>query len=155
MILLILVAAVGWTVALPAAAWAAAQPPEARFAHTLAFVIYEFGRVICHQRPERSFHLFAEQLPVCARCTGLYLGGAVAAVLYVAVRSSGSASMPEPARVRMLLLLAALPMVVSLVYEWTSGVVPSNALRAITGVLFGGLVAVVVLEGVAARPPRK
>ena len=29
---------------------------------------------ICHQIPERSFHLFGEPLAVCHRCTGLYLG---------------------------------------------------------------------------------
>jgi len=38
----------------------------------LAFV-YAAGSVICHQLPERSFFLDGRQLPVCARCTGLYL----------------------------------------------------------------------------------
>ncbi len=32
-----------------------------------------FGR-ICHQRPERSFFVNGSQLPICARCIGLYLG---------------------------------------------------------------------------------
>ena len=40
----------------------------------LAFV-YAAGSVICHQLPERSFFLDGRQLPVCARCTGLYLSG--------------------------------------------------------------------------------
>ena len=40
----------------------------------LAF-LYVAGSVVCHQIPERSFHLFGVQLPVCARCTGLYLSG--------------------------------------------------------------------------------
>lgn len=29
---------------------------------------------ICHRKPERSFHIKGHQFPVCARCTGLYLG---------------------------------------------------------------------------------
>lgn len=29
---------------------------------------------ICHQIPERSFHVLGEPLAACARCTGLYLG---------------------------------------------------------------------------------
>ena len=29
---------------------------------------------ICHQIPERSFHLFGVALPVCHRCLGLYTG---------------------------------------------------------------------------------
>ena len=41
----------------------------------LAF-LYATGSVICHQLPERSFFLEGRQLPVCARCTGLYLSGA-------------------------------------------------------------------------------
>ncbi len=28
----------------------------------------------CHQRPERSFFFRGRQFPVCARCTGVYLG---------------------------------------------------------------------------------
>ena len=32
---------------------------------------------VCHQLPERSFHLLGEPLAVCHRCTGLYLGFAL------------------------------------------------------------------------------
>ena len=32
------------------------------------------GYAICHQIPERSFHIAGQQLPLCARCTGIYLG---------------------------------------------------------------------------------
>lgn len=34
-----------------------------------------FGRLFrCHQLPDRSFHLFGFQFPLCARCTGIFLG---------------------------------------------------------------------------------
>lgn len=36
--------------------------------------IYEAFHTICHQLPERSFHLAGEPLAVCHRCTGLYVG---------------------------------------------------------------------------------
>ena len=42
----------------------------------IATLLYAIGSVICHQRPERSFHLDAVQLPVCARCLGIYVGAA-------------------------------------------------------------------------------
>lgn len=38
--------------------------------------VYAAGSVVCHQLPERSFFLDGRQLPVCARCSGLYLSGA-------------------------------------------------------------------------------
>lgn len=36
--------------------------------------IYAFFSYICHQLPERSLHLGAEQLAVCSRCFGVYFG---------------------------------------------------------------------------------
>jgi len=32
------------------------------------------GYAICHQIDERSFHIDGQQLPLCARCTGIYMG---------------------------------------------------------------------------------
>ena len=43
----------------------------------LAAVLYAGASLICHQLPGRSFHLDGAQLPVCARCFGLYSGGAL------------------------------------------------------------------------------
>ena len=47
----------------------------------MAGIVYALGSRICHQRPERSFHLFAAQLPVCARCVGIYAGAAIGSLL--------------------------------------------------------------------------
>jgi len=32
------------------------------------------GYAVCHRIPERSFHIGDYQLPLCARCSGMYLG---------------------------------------------------------------------------------
>ena len=50
----------------------------------LTLAVYQAGSLVCHQRPERSFHLAGVQLPVCARCFGLYLSGAVGLACRVA-----------------------------------------------------------------------
>lgn len=40
----------------------------------------------CHQRPDRSFSVAGYQFPVCARCTGMILSSAIAAILYMFVK---------------------------------------------------------------------
>jgi hypothetical protein len=42
---------------------------------------YGVGSVICHQRPERSLTTCGRAWPVCGRCSGLYLGAAVGALV--------------------------------------------------------------------------
>lgn len=36
--------------------------------------IYAFGDIWCHQKSERSFFIKGNQMPVCARCIGIFLG---------------------------------------------------------------------------------
>ena len=133
-------AAVAWAAALPLAAWIAARPASPLYA--IAFAVYAAGSVVCHQWPERSFHLWAAQLPVCARCTGIYLGGALAAMTTRDARAKPYA--PH------ILLLAALPTAATLIYEWTTAQTPPNTVRALAGLPLGAAVAWAVMS--AARP---
>jgi uncharacterized membrane protein len=71
------------------------------FSPAIAFPI---GHFICHQRPDRSFFLHGHQLAVCARCTGLYVGAALAVPFAIGL------AVPLPgSRARWLLSLAAIP----------------------------------------------
>ncbi len=38
--------------------------------------------LLCHQRPDRSFFIRGRQFPVCARCTGVYIGEFAALLSY-------------------------------------------------------------------------
>ena len=69
-------AAVAWTLMLAAAPAAVTRPALT----TPAAFVYAGASRICHQKPERSFQLAGRQLPVCARCFGLYVAGALGAV---------------------------------------------------------------------------
>jgi uncharacterized membrane protein len=81
---------------LSAPAWtgsaASDSPVPPRAAAVASAAIYSVGALICHQRPERSFHLAGAQLPVCARCTGLYAGGALGVLAWVALAGARRAS---------------------------------------------------------------
>ena len=138
---------IGWAVLLPVAPFAASQPAPAPLWYGLALALYGAGSFICHQLPARSFHTWSAQWPVCARCTGIYFGAAVAAMVASTYVGSGfSRIVGSVSRARMLLVAAVLPTAVTLIYEWTTGNTPSNAIRALAGAPLGAAVALIVIE---------
>lgn len=48
-----------------------------------AAVTYVIGRVVCHQRQDRSFRAWGLSLPVCTRCSGLYAAAPLGVLLGV------------------------------------------------------------------------
>ncbi len=52
------------------------------------------GYGICHRIPERSFFLNGRQLPLCARCTGTFLGAVVGLVAMLLRRRGRASSLP-------------------------------------------------------------
>ena len=59
-----------------------------------AATVYEVFRPFCHQIPERSLHLDGGAFAVCARCTGIFAGFALAAAAYPLLRPIGSSDVP-------------------------------------------------------------
>ena len=112
----------------------------------LTMAVYHAGSLVCHQRPERSFHLAGAQLPVCARCFGLYLSGAVG--LVVASRRRGSIA---AATSRLVLVVGALPIAVTVALEWLGLIHTTNIVRMLTGLPLGFAAAVVIVRSLA-RP---
>ena len=126
-----------WAVTLPLAAWTVARLHQPALVAS-SFLAYTVGAMICHQLPERSFHLWGVQLPVCARCTGIYVGSAVFAL---AGRLLPRAERPAA---RAALIASAVPTAATLVFEWSTGQTPSNTTRALAGVPIGAAVAWVI-----------
>lgn len=129
-------ASVVWLVAIFAAPYVARRAAPGSAAAVLAVGTYLVGSVICHQQARRSFHLDGVQLPVCARCTGIYLAapfGACFAWLFRRRRS-------ELAQWRGPLILAALPTAVTVVLEWVSGTMIPGPIRFAAGVPIGFVV---------------
>jgi uncharacterized membrane protein len=114
----------------------------------LAVAAYATGGFICHQLAERSFHIEGHQLAVCARCSGIYVGTAMAfAWQAFRLRPAGKVTARAPLRVadaRTWLLLGALPTVATVVMETWGLWATSNIERAVAGLPLGAGVAIVV-----------
>src|SRR5262245_24342446 len=141
------IGSVGWIVTLALATFIASRSTVGIAAYGFSAAIYEVGSLVCHQLSERSFHVWGAQLPVCARCTGLYIGAASAAI--TAMRLNDRTRHEFWARARMLVSVAAAPTLITLLYEWISGQMPSHWVRAAAGFPLGVAVMLVVLAGTA------
>lgn len=108
-----------------------------------AFKIYKAFSFVCHQIPERSFHLHGNKFAVCSRCTGIYAGIALATLAYPLARSLRRT---EPPRL-VWLFLAAAPLAI----DWSLGYFSiwqnNHASRFATGFLLGGVVVFYILPG--------
>ena len=131
-----------WALAVAVTGWVAAVLAAPVLPAWPAAVVYGVSSLVCHQLPERSFYWGAAQFAVCARCTGIYLGGALAAGIAAAV---------DPARlmrmrphVRRVLISGAAPTIVTLLGEWC-GVWPTTHVeRLLAGVPLGASAMAVV-----------
>ena len=105
------------------------------------------GYAVCHRIDVRSFHLGDRPVPLCARCTGMYLG-AVAGLVYQAVLSHKRAGFPSwrlLAPMGLLVLAFAVDGANSYLHFFPNApslYEPNNVLRLFTGSGMGAAIAV-------------
>lgn len=104
---------------------------------------HAIGYALCHQIPARSIHVAGQPLPLCARCTGIYLGALMAMVGMVLRRRYHSSEFPPQAILLILMAFIGLMGIDGInsyltffpglphLYE------PQNWLRLTTGALHG------------------
>jgi uncharacterized membrane protein len=107
-------------------------PLAAESAPAVGATVYAVSSRICHQIPERSFVLSGNQMPVCARCAGLYVTGALGAVLgWLLV------SRLDLRRRQLLVLAAAAPTAITWTLEFAGVMAFSNIARALAALPLG------------------
>jgi uncharacterized membrane protein len=102
---------------------------------TLEEIIHFFnfiGSIVCHQRPERTFVIGGQLLPVCARDTGGYLGLLVGYVVLLFRRNKSKG----PPSLWMTLLLS-MPLIIDVATQTLGFRESNNSLRLLTGLFFG------------------
>lgn len=119
------------------------------------------GYAICHRITERSFSIAGRQLPLCARCTGMYLGFALT-MLWLALAGRWRRSLLPPRRVLAVLVLLVVLMGIDGVNSYSHFFPgaphlyePRNWLRLMTGLGTGVAMGAVLWPMVAETVWRK
>src|SRR5436309_3439269 len=105
--------------------------------------IYTAFSFICHQIPERSFHIAGHQFAVCSRCTGLYSGFAMAALVFPLARSLKRTDTPR----RLWLLLAPIPLLIDFSLTYFGFWQNTHVTRFATGALLGAVAVFYIMPG--------
>ena len=134
-------ASLAWALLLVAVPFLASRPHSSSIATALVVAVYGIGSFVCHQLPERSYRLWTAQMPVCARCAGIYAGAAASAVAASLAGARVRAIRASARRARVILALAVAPSAATLLYEWTTRHAPSNGIRLAAGLPIGIAVA--------------
>jgi uncharacterized membrane protein len=103
--------------------------------------VYKFFSLICHQMPERSFHVENHQFAVCSRCFGVYFGLFFGFLIYPLLRKIDDI---EPLA-RVWLFLAMIPIGI----DWSLGIFGiwenTHLSRFVTGLILGAACAIFII----------
>jgi uncharacterized membrane protein len=113
---------------------------------TVAFVLYHGLSGVCHQMPERAFWVAGHPLAVCARCTGIYAGFTLIALLYPLLARRQATGRGTPRREWLILALA--PTTIDFTLGITGLWANTHLSRALTGAWLGAWLALYVVPGV-------
>ena len=100
---------------------------------------YMFFSTICHQYETRSLHIFGHQLAVCSRCSGIYFGFFIGAILLPFL------SRRKFQQTLHLLLFAVIPMLIDVALGVVGLHEPTIMTRLYTGLFFGILSAIALV----------
>ena len=135
-----------WAALLLAIPYALSHEPSSTPQRAVSAVVYMVGGFVCHQLPERSFHLWEGQVPVCARCAALYWAapfGLIAALGFDRKRCAVDSSATLHV-LRFIVVASAVPTLATVAIEWAGLAELSNAARAVSAIPLGLSVAWVV-----------
>lgn len=94
----------------------------------------------CHCRPDRSFYYRGKQFPICARCTGEFIGIFLGLLLFTLFHVSLFGN-----------LFLLIPLILDGMFQLKTKYESTNVRRLITGAMFGyALVSIFILTTLSA-----
>ena len=100
------------------------------------FIVNNLGASVCHQIPERSFKMGGLILPICSRCSGIYIGFFICAIFMFLIFRKRESDLP-PLYILIILIIFILSTVADGLLSYFSVIETNNIARSITGFLSG------------------
>lgn len=97
--------------------------------------VYFFSDIWCHQMSERSFFINGNQMPVCARCFGLFIGIPFGIMLSFIIRISVDEKIHK--KILTALLAGYTPLLVDSIGQIVGLWISTNLTRVVTGAVAG------------------
>lgn len=101
------------------------------------------GFSVCHQIPERTLHFGKIFMPVCSRCSGIYIGFLVSIIFLFLTFRKKESDLP-PVYVMVFAAVFILSTIADSILSYFGVYQTNNTLRLITGYLFGAGIAVII-----------
>lgn len=96
-------------------------------------VFFLLGGSVCHQLPQRSFYINNLQLPICTRCTGIYLSFFIGCI-YMTFKKRLTVDKPISLFVVSVIAVGIIPMAVDGLSSYLGFRESNNLIRIVTGV---------------------
>lgn len=116
--------------------------------------LYFIGEKTCHQMHDRSLLINNNQIPICFRCIGIYIGTSITFILSLLKKPQGTflvslCKLVSTNKVKILSqcnlykiviigILLSSPMIIDLTLQNYTLYASNNSIRFFTGILFGG-----------------
>jgi len=109
----------------------------------LNILIEKIGFSVCHQLPAKSLNIGGIYLPICARCSGIYIGFFIAALILFIMFRKKESNLP-PIYILVILCLFIFSTVVDGILSYFGHFETNNNIRFITGFLCGSSIMAII-----------
>jgi len=105
--------------------------------------LYSVTSTICHQAPERCFHVWNSPLAVCSRCLGIYAGFLLGTLVYPFIHGFSHTRLPRIESLFLLTLPIGIDAIGNFFHLWNS----PGWLRFAVGICWGVLLPYFFIPG--------